>query len=63
MELGCQVLLGYFGPVNLFQVIKNDDEERCFYKNNLALANPPLMCESFLSGRIVCGTYILIVNR
>ena len=30
MELGCQVLLGHFGPVNLPQVCKNDDEERCF---------------------------------
>ena len=30
MELGCQVLLGHFGPVYLLQVSKNDDEERCF---------------------------------
>jgi hypothetical protein len=30
MELGSQVLLGYFGPVYLLQVSKNDDEERCF---------------------------------
>ena len=29
MELGCQALLGHFGPVYLLQVSKNDDEERC----------------------------------
>ena len=27
MKLGCQVLLGHFGPVYLLQVGKNDDEE------------------------------------
>ena len=32
MDLGCQVLLGRFGPVYLLQVSKNDDEERCFLK-------------------------------
>ena len=30
MEIGCQVLLGHFGPVYLLQGSKNDDEERCF---------------------------------
>ena len=29
MELGCQLLLGHFGPVNLLQVSKNDNEEQC----------------------------------
>ena len=29
MKLGCQVLLGHFGPVYLLQVSKNDDEKRC----------------------------------
>ena len=32
MELGCQVLLGHFGPVYLLQVSNNDDEECCFLK-------------------------------
>ena len=32
MELGCQVLLGHFGPAYLLQVSKNDDEECCFLK-------------------------------
>ena len=30
MEIGCQVLLGHFGPVYLLQLSKNDDEESCF---------------------------------
>ena len=30
IKLGCQVLLGHFGPVNLLQVSKNDDVECCF---------------------------------
>ena len=29
MELGCQVLIGHFGPVYLLQVSKNVDEECC----------------------------------
>jgi hypothetical protein len=29
MELGCQLLLGHYGPVNLLQASKNDDEEQC----------------------------------
>ena len=32
MELACQVLHGYFKPVYLLQVNKNDDEEHCFLK-------------------------------
>ena len=32
MELVCGVLHGYFGPVYLLQVSKNDDENHCFLK-------------------------------